>query len=160
MKIGDTVHFLGTVRDVVENSVLVQHAGGREHWFDIKHLTGGSPETPAVPEAAPAPAKVASITNGDPNFALAVKTLMSKGGYSEPTATEIVEKNGPAAILRDLGGETAGSAIPGSPEAKDDAGLPSAADLDAVAKEQEAIAAAAPAPNPPAPVDPTPTPAA
>lgn len=162
MKIGDKVYFFGTVRDIVGKSVLLVHDNATtEHWFDASHVEvmTNKAEAPATPLAViPPPAEAI-----DPDFEAAVVALRQVASYPEEVARQVVKAIGAAETFKAIGTfdkivETAKTATqaavqnaalnqqasPVSAAADpEDAGLPSAADLDAVAEEQKAAAAAA-----------------
>lgn len=57
MQIGDKVQVLGTVRDIVDKSVLVlteDSMGQREYWFLAEHVTVVEAAPPPVAEQLPA----------------------------------------------------------------------------------------------------------
>jgi hypothetical protein len=126
MKIGDQVHYIGTVRDIVGGSALTQHDDGREYWFQIQHL-----KVTATTEEPPAPElPVAQLE--DPEVEQAIAKVMTHG-YTREAAKAIVRQVGTTVILHEK--ESASEAPQSAGTEKP--GLPSAADLDAVEKENQ-----------------------
>lgn len=57
MQIGDRIQVVGTIRDIVKESVLVvMDADGWEYWFKQQHVAVTTPAAPAATTPAPAAA--------------------------------------------------------------------------------------------------------